>query len=188
MGGADCGPSNPLQNLSKRFDQDRGIQQVCGASQAFYHRVRRVVDTVNRIISVLLVQDRPERYVSRLYQSFTQRPKHNITQTFRTQGSRAPDQDAARFFSSSPIPQLAAPAPFDLSGLHHTLPGAYSQPPVPQNPALASWASDFMMQQQAPGPQILSPKAEAQYERERSMDVQMASASPVPQGVLDRPI
>ncbi|KAF9263323.1 TPR-like protein [Marasmius fiardii PR-910] len=27
LGGADCGPSNPLQNLSKRFDQDRGIQQ-----------------------------------------------------------------------------------------------------------------------------------------------------------------
>ncbi|KAH7929837.1 TPR-like protein [Leucogyrophana mollusca] len=27
VGGADCGPSNPLQNLSKRFDQDRGIQQ-----------------------------------------------------------------------------------------------------------------------------------------------------------------
>ena len=27
-GGAECGPSNPLQDLSKRFDQDRGIQQV----------------------------------------------------------------------------------------------------------------------------------------------------------------
>lgn len=27
-GGAECGPSNPLQSLSKRFDQDRGAQQV----------------------------------------------------------------------------------------------------------------------------------------------------------------
>ncbi|KAG6898163.1 hypothetical protein C0992_004150 [Termitomyces sp. T32_za158] len=26
-GGAECGPSNPLQGLSKRFDQDRGLQQ-----------------------------------------------------------------------------------------------------------------------------------------------------------------
>ncbi|KAG6831687.1 hypothetical protein H0H92_008330 [Tricholoma furcatifolium] len=26
-GGAECGPSNPLQGLTKRFDQDRGIQQ-----------------------------------------------------------------------------------------------------------------------------------------------------------------
>lgn len=34
-GGADCGPSNPLQGLSKRFDQDRGIQQdQFGASRA----------------------------------------------------------------------------------------------------------------------------------------------------------
>jgi len=24
---SECGPSNPLKNLSKRFDQDRGIQQ-----------------------------------------------------------------------------------------------------------------------------------------------------------------
>lgn len=26
-GGAECGPSNPLQGLSKRFDKDRGLQQ-----------------------------------------------------------------------------------------------------------------------------------------------------------------
>jgi hypothetical protein len=29
VSGADCGPINPLQNLGKRFDQDRGVQQVC---------------------------------------------------------------------------------------------------------------------------------------------------------------
>ncbi|KAF9454044.1 TPR-like protein [Macrolepiota fuliginosa MF-IS2] len=34
-GGAECGPSNPLQGLSKRFDQDRGAQQDhFGASRA----------------------------------------------------------------------------------------------------------------------------------------------------------
>ncbi|GLB37597.1 putative tetratricopeptide repeat [Lyophyllum shimeji] len=34
-GGAECGPSNPLQGLTKRFDQDRGIQQDhFGASRA----------------------------------------------------------------------------------------------------------------------------------------------------------
>ncbi|KAI0675284.1 TPR-like protein [Trametes maxima] len=27
VNGAECGPSNPLQGLSKRFDQDRGLQQ-----------------------------------------------------------------------------------------------------------------------------------------------------------------
>ncbi|KZP34363.1 TPR-like protein [Athelia psychrophila] len=34
VGGSDCGPSNPLQNLSKRFDQDRGIQQDHFSSRA----------------------------------------------------------------------------------------------------------------------------------------------------------
>lgn len=28
VSGADCGPVNPLQGLAKRFDQDRGVQQV----------------------------------------------------------------------------------------------------------------------------------------------------------------
>ena len=28
VNGADCGPVNPLQGLAKRFDQDRGLQQV----------------------------------------------------------------------------------------------------------------------------------------------------------------
>jgi len=149
IGGADCGPSNPLQNLSQRFDQDRGIQQDHFSS----------------------ARAGPSR------------------ETFRTQGSRGPDQDAARFFSSSTMPQLVAPAPFDLSGLHHTLPGAYSPTSVSQNPASASWASDFMQQQQPPskssGPQIMSPTAEAQFERERPMDVQMASAGPMPQGSVN---
>jgi len=28
INGADCGPVNPLQGLSKQLDRDRGIQQV----------------------------------------------------------------------------------------------------------------------------------------------------------------
>ena len=28
VSGADCGPVNPLQGLAKRFEQDRGVQQV----------------------------------------------------------------------------------------------------------------------------------------------------------------
>lgn len=30
VSGADCGPVNPLQGLAKRFEQDRGVQQVRG--------------------------------------------------------------------------------------------------------------------------------------------------------------
>jgi peroxin-5 len=28
VNGADCGPSNPLQGLTKNLDSDRGLQQV----------------------------------------------------------------------------------------------------------------------------------------------------------------
>jgi hypothetical protein len=41
LNNADCGPSNPLQQLSKRLDTDRGIQQVTdssGLSQEHYHQ------------------------------------------------------------------------------------------------------------------------------------------------------
>jgi len=36
-GGAECGPSNPLQGLSKRFDQDRGVQQVRPGAQVIVY-------------------------------------------------------------------------------------------------------------------------------------------------------
>ncbi|OJA18614.1 hypothetical protein AZE42_01769 [Rhizopogon vesiculosus] len=41
--GAECGPSNPLQSLSKRFDQDRGVQQdfVGGSRTGPYREVFR---------------------------------------------------------------------------------------------------------------------------------------------------
>ena len=64
VGGVDCGPSNPLQNLSKRFDQDRGIQQV----RAGNHRMHEeYFDSLSRIILVLLEQGLRKRCVPRLY-------------------------------------------------------------------------------------------------------------------------
>ncbi|KAJ6625453.1 hypothetical protein B0H10DRAFT_2001373 [Mycena sp. CBHHK59/15] len=111
VSGADCGPSNPLQGLSKRFDHDRGLQQDhFGASRAGSSR-----------------------------------------ETFRSQQSVASGshQDAARFFSAGPAPQLASGA-FDLSALHGSLPLPQVTSPRPfqqQQPAPAAWASDFMHQQ-----------------------------------------
>jgi hypothetical protein len=34
-GGPDCGPSNPLQNVSKQFDRDTSLQQVCCLSAVY---------------------------------------------------------------------------------------------------------------------------------------------------------
>jgi hypothetical protein len=49
---ADCGPSNPLQSISKRFDQDRGIQQVIG----FENNLWRLLIVWQRITLVLVAQ------------------------------------------------------------------------------------------------------------------------------------
>lgn len=45
ISGADCGPVNPLQGLTKRFDQDRGIQQVRRQSLARSHVAHRICRT-----------------------------------------------------------------------------------------------------------------------------------------------
>ena len=41
ISGADCGPLNPLQSLSKQFDKDRGIQQVTSSNlQTLFHNTK----------------------------------------------------------------------------------------------------------------------------------------------------
>ncbi|TFK73919.1 TPR-like protein [Pluteus cervinus] len=46
VAGADCGPSNPLQGLTKRFDQDRGLQQdYFGAGSSFSSSSRQAFRT-----------------------------------------------------------------------------------------------------------------------------------------------
>ncbi|KAG2150938.1 hypothetical protein DEU56DRAFT_779216 [Suillus clintonianus] len=117
VGGAECGPSNPLQSLSKRFDQDRGVQQdFIGGTRAGSSR-----------------------------------------EVFRTQQATSPElqQHAERFFNSAPAPptQLVVPQPFNLAGLHDSLPQVQAsvQLPQAQNPFASGWASDFLVQQvQAP--------------------------------------
>ncbi|KAI0374062.1 TPR-like protein [Pilatotrama ljubarskyi] len=120
VNGAECGPSNPLQGLSKQFDRDRGIQQ----------------------------------------DQFSAGRAGASKETFRSQYSPAPgvNQDAARFFSTSPspAPALSTAPSFDLSALHRSLPASHLQTPVhmqssAQTPTLqagpAAWAADFLQQQ-----------------------------------------
>ncbi|KAJ7188016.1 hypothetical protein C8R46DRAFT_1053356 [Mycena filopes] len=134
----ECGPVNPLQGLSKRFDQDRGLQQDhFGASRAGSSR-----------------------------------------ETFRSQNATlsAASQEAARFFSAGPAPQLAGGA-FDLSALHASLPPAQLQSrafqPQQHAPA-AAWASDFLVQQ----PVVLQ-QGGSNIQMEGQMQREMNSASAV---------
>ncbi|KAJ6587094.1 hypothetical protein DFH09DRAFT_1142563 [Mycena vulgaris] len=137
---ADCGPSNPLQGLSKRFDHDRGLQQDhFGASRAGSSR-----------------------------------------ETFRSQQAAAlgAAQEAERFFSTGPAPQLAGGA-FDLSALHGSLPLSQVSSPGPfqQQQGPAAWASDFM-QQQPPMQKGSNVQMEAQMQREMNSASVVTPAQP----------
>ncbi|KAJ7747335.1 hypothetical protein B0H16DRAFT_1663672 [Mycena metata] len=127
---AECGPSNPLQGLSKRFDQDRGLQQDhFGATRAGSSR-----------------------------------------ETFRSQQATpsGASQEAARFFSAGPAPQLARGGAFDLSALHGSLPPVQAFRPQLQPPVAAAWASDFLLQQ---------PVGSSKMQMEGQMQREMGSAS-----------
>lgn len=157
VGGADCGPINPLQGLSKEFERDRGLQQVTSCDQI---AKRNVALTLHRRTTLAQdAQDRQSRYV---YCHFWARVSVSCTcQTFRTQygGTPAADQDAARFFAGpSAGPSTMGPTPYDLSLLHGALPPLQSQSPVSAqspavmspgvlSPAPAHWASDFLQHQ-----------------------------------------
>lgn len=133
--GQDCGPSNPLQGLTKQFDRDRGIQQVaclrCGLLAS--------LTSLRRINLAQLEQAAPARCAS-----FQPSCEAHIFQVFRTPGAAtsAQDQDAAARFFSSPQPAVT-PNAFNMSGMQHGL------PPVQAQPVVSGWASDFMVQQPA---------------------------------------
>ncbi len=55
ISGADCGPVNPLQGLTKRFDQDRGIQQVRRQSLARSHVAHRICRTSSAFLGQVLL-------------------------------------------------------------------------------------------------------------------------------------
>jgi hypothetical protein len=60
-GGAECGPSNPLQGLSKRFDQDRGLQQVSATTCIILNGVSC---STLRITLAQVVLDLRKRYLA----------------------------------------------------------------------------------------------------------------------------
>ncbi|KAJ7497473.1 hypothetical protein FB451DRAFT_1386718 [Mycena latifolia] len=141
VNGADCGPSNPLQGLSKRFDHDRGLQQDhFGPSRAGSSR-----------------------------------------EVFRSQQSAASGaaQEAARFFSPSPAPQLATGA-FDLSALHGSLPMSQAAPPGPfqQQQGSAAWASDFMQQQPVLVQKTSNAEMDAQMQRQMNTGSALSTVQP----------
>lgn len=67
LNNADCGPSNPLQQLSKRLDTDQGVQQVTDSSGVMGAFLSIYMDRLSytRAIRITLEraeQGHPERY------------------------------------------------------------------------------------------------------------------------------
>ncbi|THH15137.1 hypothetical protein EW146_g5294 [Bondarzewia mesenterica] len=168
VNGADCGPVNPLQGLTKRFDQDRGLQQV--------RREHIVVETDSHPHSRAHLKD-----------YFGAGRAGPSRETFRTEQPTRPElaQDAARFFSghtTSAPPSFAGPSAFDLTALHASLPGpsqaharalalSSTQPPTAHaSVPFASWAADFVVQSPAKASpaQMSSPQTHVQ-EQNHSM-------------------
>lgn len=189
VGGADCGPINPLQGLSKELDRDRGLQQVCRVMTPPSGRdLHLIAGSVWRGTRRLVEAGASPLALAALPTT------HRRAQAFRSQYAAAPgaDQDAARFFSAAPAaagPSSLGAAPYDLSALHTALPPlAAAQSPVQSPPALgapaAPWAADFL-QLQGPSAQIAHTQsfradAEAQLAQSRQH-------APVDTGVLNSP-
>ncbi|KAH8119082.1 TPR-like protein [Phellopilus nigrolimitatus] len=135
VNGADCGPVNPLQGLSKRFDQDRGIQQdQFGTGRAGSSREAfRTAQPTNPAL-----EQEAARFFSR----------NNSQGGLASPTSPAPNAfDLSLLRNSLPVTQSHAPPATAPSPMQMQV------PQVKQHHApAASWASDFLLQTRSAGP------------------------------------
>ncbi|BGP16742.1 hypothetical protein JCM10213_006508 [Rhodosporidiobolus nylandii] len=125
-GGASCGPSNPLQQLSKTYGADRGVaQDHFGAGE------QAGPSASSRSLLRLLEAD------LWLAQSFRQHPSSSAT------GHLPQDPSAQHFFQPQPGPSSQ---PFDLSPLNRAL--APSDTAASTAAAPHAWAVAFQQQPQ----------------------------------------
>ncbi|KAJ6499061.1 hypothetical protein C8R45DRAFT_864346 [Mycena sanguinolenta] len=143
---ADCGPSNGLQGLSKRFDQDRGLQQdhFGSASRAG-----------------------PSREIFRSQTATPGGAAHleDAARFFSGQPAGAP-QFASGAFDLSALHGSLPPVQMQMQG-------AFQQA---QAPPAAAWAADFMLHSQPNGLQKGGSSTNVHVQMEREMNAAAASA------------
>ncbi|KAG9316256.1 hypothetical protein JVU11DRAFT_2284 [Chiua virens] len=125
-GGAECGPSNPLQNLTKRFDQDRGVQQDIAGPSRSRGPLSGEVHFRSQNATVPELQQEAARFF----------------------GGPAPTTHVVQ----SSMPMTMPAQPFDVAGLRDALPvapvSASAAPAqrIQTGPgAGAAWAADFLV-------------------------------------------
>ncbi|CAL1707360.1 unnamed protein product [Somion occarium] len=146
VNGADCGPSNPLQGLSKRFDQDRGIQQDyfgpsrAGSSRETFRSQYAAAPGVDRDAahffskahSPVPVMAGPSSYdLSALHKSLPEQA-HTLQQpmTIMSQPTAAPSPWANDFMQKH-NPVASAPQPLLSSPLQQNQQGTTPWAPIP---------------------------------------------------------
>ncbi|KAI0315953.1 hypothetical protein OF83DRAFT_305121 [Amylostereum chailletii] len=141
VSGADCGPSNPLQGLTKTFDRDRGLQQdYFGAGRAS-----------------------SSRETFRTAQSSAPGLGQEAAQFFSTpnQISSPPPLAGHTSFDLAAL-RSTLPVPSNVAGRVLSRPDTQAAP-------LASWAADFLVQSPTVGvgspQQAMSPRMEAPQEQ-----------------------
>lgn len=161
VNGADCGPLNPLQGLTKNLNSDRGLQQVHATGNVYplvvdEHFHRTTLGPTGPVLHEAYANACP---CFRLF------PLTHRGQVFRTAQTETSSfgEDATRFFSASQrastIPPLAQ-SPFDLNALRSTLPAPVTSSSgthtpsslLPDQVPASSWAVEFLTH--TPKPQV----------------------------------
>ena len=153
VNGADCGPLNPLQGLTKNLNSDRGLQQVHATGNVYpldvdEHFHRTTLGPTGQVLREPYANPCP---------CFCPFPLTRRGQVFRTAQTVSPsfEEDATRFFSASQrastIPPIAQ-SPFDLNALCSTLPAPVTTSSRTHTPSsllsdqvpASSWAMEFL--------------------------------------------
>ncbi|KAI0663535.1 TPR-like protein [Cubamyces menziesii] len=158
VNGAECGPSNPLQGLSKRFDQDRGIQQ----DQFTAGRAGSSKETFRSQYSPAPGVDQD---AARFFSA-------NHAPSPALSGAPTPF-DLSALHRNLPAAHFQAPAP----GVHMQ---SHPQAPVLQTSGPAAWAADFLQQQ--PGPSASHMLSGQGVERQATPLSREQTMSPMAQG------
>ncbi|KAF8420964.1 hypothetical protein L210DRAFT_919896 [Boletus edulis BED1] len=152
-GGAECGPSNPLQTLSKRFDQDRGAQQdVAG----------------------------PSRSRGPLSGEVHFRSLHAPTPELQQEAARffGAGLASAPHLSQVPLSMSLPAQPFDVAELRDALPAGSVQRAQISGAAGAVWAGDFLAREQAQAQAVPATRVEQQGQVQTAASPMQSGALP----------
>ncbi|TKY86347.1 hypothetical protein EX895_004496 [Sporisorium graminicola] len=180
-GGAGCGPSNPLQNIGKRFGQDRAAQQDTFASNPYVQPQAPSFRSDTRAVATSSSQ--PAFFNAPSQQAPFAAPQNNIHDAFDVSqlrgnlpsGSRTPTQSMHHHHHHHPAPAAS------MADLEASFRPAFSRNSAATNAPRAApsgWATDFLSAEASHS------NVQAQPTQQQQMHVQQHSAHAVHPNVI----